>query len=232
VLKRVRSSIPWRAATGAAFYVVATLQYAIAQVVAASDWDPPYDWGNNYISDLGNTGCGMFSMPHATPHYVCSPLNAVMNASFILSGLLIIAGTLSLWTYWSPRKIAITAQVLLIVAGVGKIVVGIVPENTDIGPHTAAALNIPVADVAILLLSIATFRQRRMLAATGIFVFVVSLVALSFAIAAQFGRPDLLLGLGVGGMERLSGYPANLWLLMAGIVASMNASSAQSSSPQ
>jgi hypothetical membrane protein len=96
VLEHVRLSIPWRAATGAAFYVVATLQYAIAQIVAASAWDPPYDWAKNYISDLGNTGCGMFAMPHATPQYICSSLNVVMNASFILSGLLIIAGTLSL----------------------------------------------------------------------------------------------------------------------------------------
>jgi hypothetical protein len=118
------------------------------------------------------------------------------------------------------------------IAGVGKIVVGLVPENTDVGLHTAAALNIPVGSVAVLLLSIATFRQHRMLAATGIILFAVSLIALSLTIAAQSGHPDLLLGLGVGGMERLAGYPANLWLLMAGIVALMNASGAQPSSPQ
>jgi hypothetical membrane protein len=190
--------------------------------VAASAWGPPYDWANNYISDLGNTGCGKFSLPHATPEFICSPLHAVMNASFVLSGLLIIAGTMSLWTFWTPRKIAIAAQVLWLIAGVGKMVVGLVPENDDIGLHTAAALNIPIGNVAILLLSIAIFHQRRMLAVAGMFVFVVSLVALSLSIAAQFGRPDLLLGLGVGGMERLSGYPANLWLLMAGIVALSN----------
>ena len=232
VLERIRHSIPGRAARGAALYVAATLQYAVAQVVAASAWDPPYDWANDYISDLGNTGCGMFAMPHAKPQHVCSPLHAVMNASFILSGILIIAGTLSLWTYWSSRKIAITAQVLWMIAAVGKIVVGLVPENTDVGLHTTAALNIPVGDVAVLLLSIATFRQHRMLAATGILVFAVSLGALSLTIAAQFGRPDLLLGLGVGGMERMSGYPANLWLLMAGIAVLTNTARAQDSLPR
>lgn len=217
-MERVRTSTRGRAATGAALYVVATLQYAVAQVVAASAWDPPYDWANNYISDLGNTGCGMFSMPRMAPKLVCSPLNAVMNASFILSGLLIIAGTVSLWMFWSPRKIAITAQVLWLIAGVGKVVVGLVPENLDVGLHTSAALNIPVGSVAVLLLSIAIWRQHRTLAFTGISVFVVSLIALSLSIAAQFDRPDLLLGLGAGGMERLSSYPANFWLLMAGIL--------------
>jgi len=231
-LERIRTSSPGRVATGAALYVIATLQYAIAQLVAASAWDPPYDWANNYISDLGNTRCGMFSMPHAAPELVCSPLNAVMNASFILSGLLIIAGTLLLWMFWSPRKVAITAQVLWLIAGVGKVVVGWVPENTDIGLHTSAALNIPVGNVAILLLSIAIFRQHRMLAITGIFLFVVSFTALSLSIAAQFDRPDLLLRLGAGGMERLSGYPSNFWLLMAGIVAIASSLHPQTSKPR
>jgi hypothetical membrane protein len=153
-------------------------------------------------------------------------------ASFILPGLLIIAGTLSLWTFWSTRKIAVAAQVLWLIGGAGKMVVGLVPENTDIGLHTAAAINIPVGDIAVLLLSIATFRQRRRLAVTGILVFVLLLVALSLSIAAQFGRPDLLLGLGTGGMERLSGYPANLWLLMAGILALANAARPRKSFPR
>ena len=232
VLERIRTATAGRAAAGAALYVVATLQYAVAQVVVASAWDPPYDWAHNYISDLGNTGCGMFSMPRAAPELVCSPLNAVMNASFILSGLLIIAGTVLLWMFWSPRKIAIIAQVLWLIAGVGKVVVGLIPENTDIRLHASAALNVPVGDVAIFLLSIAIFRQRRMLAVTGIFVFVVSLIALSLSIAAQFDRPDLLLGLGAGGMERLSSYPANFWLLMAGILALANTIRPQTSNPR
>ena len=232
MLERVRLSTPGRAATGATLYILATLQYAVAQVVAASAWDPPYDWANNYISDLGNTGCGMYSLPHAKPEFVCSPLHLVMNASFILSGLLIIAGTLSLWAFWSTRKIAITAQILWLIAGVGKVMVGLVPENIDVGLHTTAAFNIPVGSVAILLVSIAIFRQRRTLAVAGILVFAVSVAALLLSIAARFGRPDLLLGLGAGGMERLSGYPANLWLLMAGIVALANAARTRISMPR
>jgi len=171
-------------------------------------------------------------MPRAVPELVCSPLNAVMNASFILSGLLIIAGALLLWMFWSPKKIAMIAQVLLLIAGGGKMLVGLVPENTNIGLHTSAALNIPIGNVAILLLSIAIFRQHRMLAITGIFLFVVSFTALSLSIAAQFDRPDLLLRLGAGGMERLSGYPSNFWLLMAGIVAIASSLHPQTSKPR
>ena len=116
--------------------------------------------------------------------------------------------------------------------GQDQMLVGLVPENTNIGLHTSAALNIPIGNVAILLLSIAIFRQHRMLAITGIFLFVVSFTALSLSIAAQFDRPDLLLGLGAGGMERLSGYPSNFWLLMAGILAIASSLHPQTSKPR
>jgi hypothetical protein len=38
----------------------------------------------------------------------------------------------------------------------------------------------------------------------------------------EYAEPPLYLGAGVGGMERIAGYPANLWVLMIGIVAVLN----------
>lgn len=37
---------------------------------------------------------GQFAVPHGTAAYVCSPMHSTMNASFIVSGLLTIAGAI------------------------------------------------------------------------------------------------------------------------------------------
>ncbi len=47
---------------GGAVFIVSTIQYGIAQIVAASAWTPAYSWSNNFISDLGNTACGQFAV--------------------------------------------------------------------------------------------------------------------------------------------------------------------------
>ncbi|GAA3434772.1 hypothetical protein [Kutzneria kofuensis] len=70
-----------RAAVGGFLWIVAMVQYFVAQIAVAAHWRTPYSWRDNYISDLGNTDCGAFL---AT--YVCSPLAGVMNASFIVAG--------------------------------------------------------------------------------------------------------------------------------------------------
>ncbi len=64
---------------GAILYAGATLQCAGAQLTVAPAWNPPDDWANNCIGDLGNTACGMFSVPHGTPAFVCSPVEAALN---------------------------------------------------------------------------------------------------------------------------------------------------------
>jgi hypothetical membrane protein len=205
-------------AVGGALYVAATLQYLVAQVVSAKAWNPPYDWLNNYISDLGNTSCGEFTLPHGAPAFVCSPLHALMNASFVLSGALIGTATILIWKFWPVGRLATIAGVLWLLAAAGKVGVGLVPENMNPALHTAAALNIPIGGLAILLLSLAQSHERKALALLGYAIFSLTLVASALSIAAQFAGSGLLLGLGVGGMERLAGYPANVWLTVVGLV--------------
>jgi hypothetical membrane protein len=200
-------------------WILATLQYTVAQLVAASAWSPPYSWANNYISDLGNTACGMFAVPHGTAAYVCSPLHAVMNASFIAAGVLTIAGALLLNRLCPVRRLTTVALVLWILAGLGKIVVGLVPENTDPGLHILGALNLPISSVAILLLSLTIRRTHRSLSVTGVVVAVVGLAGSVLSSAGQYAGSSLYLGFGVGGMERIAGYPSNLWMLLIGAFA-------------
>jgi hypothetical protein len=102
---------------------------------------------------------------------------------------------------------------------VGKIIVGLVPENTNTSLHTLGATNIVLSGIAILLLSLAVRREYPALASAGLVLAIVSLVASVLWSAAQSGRSALYLGLGAGGMERLADYPTDLWLLLAGLMA-------------
>src|ERR1017187_5995873 len=67
--ENVRSAGRAMVVAGGACWAVGVVQYAAAQVVAAGAWTRPYSLKNNYISDLGNTACGMFHVPHGTPYY-------------------------------------------------------------------------------------------------------------------------------------------------------------------
>jgi hypothetical membrane protein len=210
---------------GGAAWIAATLQYAVVQIVVAAAWHhPPYSWLSNYISDLGNTACGPFKVPHGTPAYVCSPMHSAMNASFIIAGLLTIAGAVLLRRFWPRSRGTTVALVLLVITGLGKIVVGLVPENTNIDLHLFAAFNIPVGCVAILLLSLPARQPNRAVSLTGMVLAVIGLAATALSTAAEFATDSSLdLGLRAGGMERLADYPGALWILMIGIIAVLSA---------
>ena len=203
---------------GGLVLILATLQYGIAQLIAAAAWNPPYSWRNNFISDLGNTECGPFAVPHGPLTYVCSPDHALMNGSFALTGLLTIAGTVLLWRLLAPRKMTTVALRLLLVAGALKIVVGLAPENTNVSLHLLGAFNLPLQSVAILMVSITVAARHRSLKIFGLVTAVTGIAGAGLSTAAQHAGPALYLGLGSGGMERVAGYPGNLWMLVVGIV--------------
>jgi hypothetical membrane protein len=208
---------------GGACWVVGVVQYAVVQLVAATAWTRPYSLKNNYISDLGNTACGMFHVPHGTPYYVCSPDHALMNASFAVAGVLTIAGALLLRRIWPAGHLARWALGLWILSGIGKIIVGLVPENTHIGLHLLGALNVPLGSIAILLLSLAIRQASRALSTVGIVVAVAGLAGSVLSTGGEFAGSSLYLGLGVGGAERLASYPGSLWMLLIGIIAMFSA---------
>ncbi len=212
---------------GGSLYIVAVAQYLIAQSYVARAWNPPYDWFNDYISDLGNTACAMFAVPHGTPAWVCSPRHATMNAAFVASGALLLAGTAALWRFWPAGTATRSGLILLTISACGKMLVGWVPENENITMHSIAAFNIPAASLAILLICAAAVRERKALALIGFGAFLLGVVGTTLSVAAQVAGPDLLLGLGAGGMERLAGYPADAWIVAAGLSAIAQASSAR-----
>jgi hypothetical membrane protein len=112
---------------------------------------------DNRVSDLGSTSCGST----VANSYICSPLHAVMNATFILTGGLILGGLLLTRPVWPRRKLSTWGLILLGIAGAGAILIGLSPENVNVLLHLIGALNIPAGNAAMILLGLVIWRDRR-----------------------------------------------------------------------
>ena len=122
----------------AAMLCATAVQFFIAQAIVQLGWTTPFSLRENFISDLGNTTCGPYPLDSAM--YVCSPWHAWMNASFVLFGAQIIAGTI-LFFRSAPFSLARTlGWALIFLAGPGVILVGLYPENESIELHRLGVL--------------------------------------------------------------------------------------------
>ena len=208
-----------RAVTLGAVLWILTLEFFAGQAIAQVAWRTPYSLLTNSISDLGNTACGTW--PPATVNlkslglsaqYICSPQHTVMNASFIAAGVLILAGLYLTRSQWPRRRLTAWGMALLAAAGVGKIIVGLVPENTVVLLHFLGALGIPCAIIGILLLGLATWSVHRGVAATSLVLALIGLLGPLITKLATGGLHDF------GLAERLAEYPIFVWLALMGLV--------------
>jgi hypothetical membrane protein len=206
-------------ALGAVFWILC-LEFFVGQAVAQAAWHTPYSMVTNSISDLGNTACGTWPPASAnlgrlglSASYVCSPLHSVMNASFIAAGVLILLGVYLTRSVWPRRRLTTWGMVLLAVAGVGKITVGLVPENTVILLHFLGALaGILGALVGILLLGLATWSTRRGVAVASLALALIGLLGPVITKVATGGLRDY------GLFERLTEGSIFAWLALTGVV--------------
>jgi hypothetical membrane protein len=107
-------------------------------------------------------------------------------------------------------RTATTGFACLGLAGVGTVVVGLYPENTVAGLHAAgAALPFVLGNLGVVLLGIG-LRLPRTLRAFTLAAGVVGLVGLPLFLSHSY------LGLGIGGMERVTAYPQDVWLIAIG----------------
>lgn len=182
-------------------------QYFAAQLIVASAWPTGYNWAGNFISDLGNTACGQFAS-----RYVCSPDHALMNASFILLGILMAAGSLFIYQEFRESRASLVGFSLMAAAGLGSLLVGAFPENTITGLHVLGAfLALGVGDVSIIVLARSLTGVRPSFRILTLWMGIISLAAfLLFASGAH-------LGVGRGTLERFASYPQTLWLILFGI---------------
>lgn len=184
---------------------LSSVQYFVVQLVVALRWSPRYSWSRNPISDLGNTSCANF---HGRA--VCSPLHGLMNLSFGVLGLTMIAGSMVLLFALPRTRVRTLGFSFMSVAGSGVALVGLSPENVAPSMHAiGAALPFVVGNVGVVLLGWSLplpAALRRFSVAAG----VVALTALVFYATGH----DL--GLGEGGLERLVAYPQTVWLIVVG----------------
>jgi hypothetical membrane protein len=151
-----RALTQFRLLLGGCAWILTPL-YFVGQILVQAAWTTPYSMIDNRVSDLGNTTCGTT----VANTYICSPLHAVMNVTFIRTGMLILIGVALTHSVWPPRHLTTWGLIMLGVAGAGTILVGLSPENVHIFIHVVGAVNIPAGNVAMILLGLAIWRDRR-----------------------------------------------------------------------
>lgn len=160
------------------------LQFFIAEQIARMGWTGHYSMRRDYISDLGAAG---------------SSLHRVMNGSFVLQGLLILFGAVLL-----RRLLPRIAVALLAIAGLGVLVVGLVPEDTNARLHLqGAAAHFLGGNLAIILLA---KRSKSWIT------FAAGSIGLLATLALAFHG----MGPNTGTVERLAAYPLPLILSWSG----------------
>jgi hypothetical membrane protein len=179
---------------------VGCLQFFVAEAVAAGGFVGSYEYRRNYISDLGALSCGEN----------CSPLHALMNASFMLQGVLIFMGAVVVWPLFPRGTLSRLGIGLVAASGLDVAIVGLAPEDTLPGWHyLGAAENLLFCNLGSALLGAALLRE-------GTAARVVGLLSLAFGLIGLAGLGGLAaghdFGLGVGGVERVAAYPFPLWI--------------------
>jgi hypothetical membrane protein len=135
-----------------------------------------------------------------------------MNATFVLTGVLILVGMFLTRSTWPRRRLTTWGLILLGVAGAGTILIGLSPENVNVLVHLVGALNIPAGNAAMILLGLAIWRERRALAWFSLLSGVVGILGL-------LAGPFLVIATGHGGglAERVALYPLIIWLIVFGV---------------
>jgi hypothetical membrane protein len=193
------------------------LQYFIAEAIAISGWPGSYSLNENYISDLGAAHCGASTGASlGASSAICSPLHLLMNASFLLQGLLIVFGALLIRRSFPTRGLWAAAMFLIGAAGVGVFVVGLAPEDVAPKLHFLGAVaNFVCCNAGMAAMGIAMLRWRKPALALGLITLAAGTIGL---IGFAFLAAGIYPGLGVGGMERLIVYPFPLWLASMGVL--------------
>jgi hypothetical membrane protein len=188
-----------------------SIQYFVVQLVVARAWALPFSLLHNTISDLGNTACAPYGS-----RFVCSPRHELMNASFILLGVTMFAGaSLMYHEFHSSRANAIGFGAMAL-AGLGTVLVGAFPENTIGGLHIlGASLPFLVGNGGMIILSQGLTIPRALRVYT-LLSGIIGLVGLVLFMMNHY------LGLGTGGMERVTAYPQTVWLIVFGCYVSRN----------
>ena len=172
-----------------------TLQFFVVEAIAAARYDG-YSYAADVISDLGTA---------------TSPAAALMNGSFVVQGLLIAAGALLLGPGLAGTGGRV-AQVLLVAAGIGVLLVGVFPSDGNAGAHAvAAAVHLLGGGLGLIALAYGVRPRSETLGTT------LAVLGLLGVIGTVFFASVVFLFLGEGGMERVGAYVIPVGLTLAGV---------------
>lgn len=213
---------------------ITLIHYFVVEATAMAVWrgNPGYDRRAHVISDLGAAHCGPFN-----GYEVCSPLNWLMNASFVLQGAAMVLGAVLLSSavlsvaaepgvrVIRPRMASPAApaeafpwiaagavRVLILVAGIGQAMVGLIPEDTDLALHlTGAGLYFIAGPLSLVILGL-VWRGHTQMSWMVLLFGAVSLGATIYVLAVQLRVEE------PGAIERTMAYPIILGLSLVGLV--------------
>jgi hypothetical membrane protein len=185
---------PNRLRAGALAWLL-TLQFFVVEAVAQARYQGPYSRADDVISALGAT---------------TSAAHRLMNASFLVQGLLIVAGALLLRPALRGLG-ARVAPVLLGLSGVGVILVGIFPEDSYSTAHAVGAvLYLLGSGLGLIALAYAVRPRSEAVGTTLALLGLVGTATTVFFVAGVTGI------LGRGGTERAAAYVLPIGLALAG----------------
>ncbi len=128
----------------AGLLLLGSVIYLAAEAITAASWkSPSYSYAENWISDLGSATSGVFQGRELN-----SPLHAVMNAGFIVQGLLIGIAIVLLSRTIVGRTRRFTAVMGVIIA-VGYVLVGTFHGSLQAEQDGTLALHFTGAALAI-----------------------------------------------------------------------------------
>ncbi|SFL15485.1 DUF998 domain-containing protein [Geodermatophilus ruber] len=172
-----------------------TLQFFLVEAVVVLQHDGPYSRADDLISALG---------------VATSAGHVLMNASFVVQGLLIAAGTALL----RPRLLGgggRVAPALLAAAAIGVLLVGLFPQDSRPTLHEAGAgLYLVGGGLGLIALAYAVRPRSELLGTTLALLGVVGAAMTVFFVAGITGF------LGEGGTERAAAYVLPIGLALAG----------------
>jgi hypothetical membrane protein len=172
-----------------------TLQFFVVEALAQARYEGAYSRADDVISDLGAGG---------------SAAQVLMNASFVLQAVLILAGALLLRPVLL-RGAGQVAPVLLGAAALGALLVGVFPSDVNSLVHAAGAvLYLVGGGLGLIALAYAVRPRSEALGTT------LALLGLVGTAASVFFLTGVTQYLGEGGTERVAAYVLPVGLALAG----------------
>ncbi|HEV7195967.1 MAG TPA: DUF998 domain-containing protein [Pedococcus sp.] len=199
--------VPRRVRLGLACWLVQPF-YVVVELLVAAGASAQYSLRDDTISALGQVGCSPGHYGSVVP--MCSGSHVVLNAAFLVFGLLRAVGAILVRQLLDPTWWRAAAVTVWVVSGICSAAVGLAPVDRVPLLHSLAAgpvfLLQPFAVVATAIALRRTADGRVGVSTAGLVVFAATVVG-----TVSFG-----LGIGlstwVGVLERLALWPAYVWL--------------------